>query len=172
MQNSNEQKTNIFQRFINTTIKFTKDLTNEFRSKSPDEKFKYELPDSFLKAVDKARLEAGCDILPRRRARSVSPTISLSSSSSSSSLSNSNYASNPNLTKVSSTKKVAFRRSRPRQTPPAQVRQQNVQPRFFSARPRFPLAMNPNMMMINRPHRPVNIPPTRMRVPMFQMRFR
>lgn len=157
MQNSDEQKTNIFQRFINSTIKFTKDLTHELRSKSPDEKFKYELPDSFLQAVDKARLDAGYDILPRHRARSSSS----SSSDNASSLNLTKSSSADNLPRIS-TRKIAFRRSRP------QIRPPNVQPRLFSPRPRFPIVMNPNAMIINRPHhRPVNI----MQPRMFRMRF-
>lgn len=187
MKKSNESKLNIVHRLLNSTLKFKKEI-HDNRPKSPVYKFNYELPKSFLKAVDKVRITSGYDILPRFRHRSASPTIQPKTSSPSSpSLSSSSYDSNnshqtrPRNFRSSSTndidrvctKKIQFRR-----TPRGHVhRQQTTTPRLFPPRPRFCMMVNPNFMMMNRPRRPLNILPIRspvsmQRQPIFQLRFR
>ena len=114
MKKSNEQKPNIVTSFINFNIIKLKKKTEDNRSKSPVDKFKYELPKSFLKAVDYARVRAGYDILPRRRHRSASPSIHRKTSSSSSSTasppslhrSNKQYQANPKFSRSSSTNDI------------------------------------------------------------------
>jgi hypothetical protein len=188
MKKSNEQKPNIVHRLLTSTLKFKKEI-NDNRSKSPVYKFKYELPKSFLKAVDKARITAGYDILPRFRHRSASPSIhqktsSLSSLSSSSShysynrqepISKNFRSSSTNDIDKVFTKKVQFRRT-PRE-PVHPRRQQTTTPILCSPRPQFRMMMNPNIMMINRSRRPLNILPMRSPIPMqqqqiFRLRFR
>jgi hypothetical protein len=87
MKGDNEHKNNV-HRLINSTSE-SKQKKVEVRSKSPVRKFTYQLPKSFFKAVDDARLEAGYDVLPRFHHLSISPSphcvTPLSSSSSTSS---------------------------------------------------------------------------------------
>lgn len=172
MKNSNEQKSNIVHRLINSTLKFKKEL-NDTQSKTSVRKFKYELPESFLKAVDNARITAGYDILPRRRHRSASPVIDQKTSSFDRSDNRDQiepkitYSSSTNDIDRFSTKKVQFRR-----TPRRQIH--HPQPRFFSPRPPFRMMMNPNFMLMNRSPRPANVLPIRMpqRPAIFRLRFR
>jgi hypothetical protein len=73
MKRGNENKNNIIQRIINTTVK-SPQKQKKIRSKSPVSKFTYELPKSFFEAVDEARVESGYDPLPRLHHLSVSPS--------------------------------------------------------------------------------------------------
>jgi hypothetical protein len=185
MKKSNEQKNNLLQRLFTSTLsKLTKE-NGDNRSKSPDDKFKYELPKSFRKAVDYARVRAGYDILPHRhRHRSASPLLrqnlcSSASSSPSPHRSNHRYETVPKFSHSSSTNdidKVSTKKIQFRRTPHRQVNHAPT-PMLFSPRPPFPMMMNPNFMMVNRCRRPPNIVPIRSPVPMqqqqmFQLRFR
>jgi hypothetical protein len=195
MKKSNEQKPNIVHRLLGSTLKFIKE-TNDNRSKSPVYKFKYELPKSFIKAVDNARITAGYNILPRTRHRSASPSIHQKMTSSSSSLSSSSPSSSSphgscnryqtTTTKMFrssstndidrvSTKKVQFRRTPRGHVPPH--RQRTATPILFPSRPQFRMMMNPNFMMMNRCPRPPNVLSMRSPIPMqqqqmFRLRFR
>ncbi len=172
MKRSHEPKPNIVHRLLSSALLFKKEH-HDHRPKSPVLKFKYQLPKSFLEAVDHARNAAGYDLLPRFRPRSASPSIgpkmSSSTSSSLSSSSSSHYfynqsqakpkvscsPSTDDLSKVT-TKKVPFRR-----TARGQVHHHATAPVLFPSRPRFPVMMNPNLMMINRSRRPPNVLPMR-----------
>jgi len=193
MKKSNEQKNNLLQRLLISTLsKLTKE-NEDNQTKLSDEKFKYELPDSFIKAVDYARVRAGYDILTHRRRhqyasplnhRNRSSSSSLSSSSSSSSARDKQSRTKPKFSLSSSTndidkvsiKKIQFRRVPHGHPPPPHHHQ--ARPRIFiSPRPTFPMVMNPNFMLVNKCHRPPNIIPIRNSVPMrppqfFRMRFR
>lgn len=169
MKKSKEQKPNIVHRLITSTLKFTTKEAQNDRSKSPVHQFNYELPKSFLKAVDKARVSSGYDILPRFRPRSASPITQQKTSSSSLASSHNSYepqqiksktfrSSSTNDIDRVCTKKVQFRRI-PRRT--IQQQQQPTNPLLFSPRPRFCMMMNPNFMMMNRPRQPFNILPIR-----------
>ncbi|CAF2432643.1 unnamed protein product [Rotaria sp. Silwood2] len=190
MKKSNEQKPNFVHRLLTSTLKFIKDNEND-QSKSSDDTFKYELPESFFKAVDNARTKAGYDILPRHRHRSVPSPSSRQNTFSSSSSSSSSHSphrlhkdhkvipkiyqspSANDIDKVSK-KKVQFRR-----TPREHVRQHQpiTTPRLFLSRPQFQMMMNPNFMMVNKSRRPQNFIPMRSTIfmqqqPMFRLRFR
>ena len=185
MKNSNEPKPNLVHRLINSTLKFAKEHTDH-PSKLSIRKFKYELPESFLKAVDRARLAAGYDVLPRHQHRSLSPSIEqrTSFSSSSSSLSspvrldnrdqlkaNISCSSSTNDIDRVLTRKIPFRRT-PRRHIHRQ-RQGTTTPIFIpSPPPRFPMMMNPNLMM-HRPLRPRTFFPTpiHQRPTVFRFRF-
>jgi len=67
----NERKKNIVQRLIDSLWK-SEQVNNEIRSESQVEVLKYQLPTSFFKAVNAARLEAGYDVLPHFHNLSVS----------------------------------------------------------------------------------------------------
>jgi hypothetical protein len=186
---SNEQKPNIVHRLLSSTLKFKKEH-HDNRSKSPVLKLKYELPKSFLKAVDNARITAGYGILPRSRHRSASPSMDQKLRSSSSSLSSSSsfsthrshhgYQTRPKICRSSSTndiervstKKIQFRR-----TPRGHHRPHATTPIFFAPRPQFRM-MNPNFMMMNRSRRPPNVLsmrspiPIQQQPPIFRMKFR
>jgi hypothetical protein len=162
MKKSNEQKNNFIQRLLTSTLKFKKD-NEDVRSKSPVYKFKYELPKSFIKAVDHARVEAGYDLLPQLHRRSSSP-----SSSSHQTTSEHFRSSSTNDIDRVSTKKIQFRR-----TPRGHVRQQPKTPLLIPPRPTIRMMMNPNFMMMNRCRRPPNIMPIRMQQQqLFRFRFR
>ena len=161
MKNSHESKPNIVHRFINSTLKFAKEHTDQ-QSKLSTRKFKYELPESFLKAVDRTRLAAGYDILPRHRHRSVSPLIqqktSISSLSSSpirldhrdrSKAHHISCSSSTNDIDRVLTRKIPFRR-----TPRTQIHHRTTTPIFIPTRPRFPMVINPNLMVMHRSPRP------------------
>ncbi|CAF1423467.1 unnamed protein product [Adineta steineri] len=64
MKQGSENKSHIVHRIIISTRK-SQPEHEKSRSKSPVRKFQYQIPSSFFRAVDKARLEAGYDILPR-----------------------------------------------------------------------------------------------------------
>ncbi|CAF0963019.1 unnamed protein product [Rotaria sordida] len=191
MKKSNEQKSNFIHRLLNSTFKFIKDNENN-QSKSSTDTFKYELPESFFKAVDKTRTKAGYDILPHHHHhhRSVPSSSRHNSFSSSSSLSSSlsshrlhqDHKTVPKLYRSSSAndidkvfkKKVQFRR-----TPRERVHQQHptTTPILFSARPSFRMLMNPNFMIVDRCRRQRNFIPMRsprfiQQQPMFRLRFR
>jgi hypothetical protein len=179
MKNSNEQKSNFVHRLINSTLKFKKEHIDN-QSKSSVHKFKYELPESFLKAVDNARLTAGYNILPRRRHRSASPAIDQKTSSSSFTDSDNedqikskitcSFSTN-DLDRIS-TKKIQFRRT-PRR-PMQHHRPTTPHPIFFSPRPPFRMMMNSNLMWMNRSPRPANVSPIPLpqRPAIFRLRFR
>lgn len=65
MSKGSKHKKSFFSRLIELTVKPP--------PKAPTRKFSYQLPTSFFKAVDRARLAAGDDILPRIHHPSVSP---------------------------------------------------------------------------------------------------
>jgi hypothetical protein len=177
MKKSNEQKNNFVQRLLTSALNFNKEK-DDSRSKSPVHKFEYELPESFFRAVDNARIEAGYDILPRHRHRSTSPLTRQGSSSSSLSphrtVPKMSRSSSANDIHKISTKKVQFRR-----TPRAQINHhhQRTIPIPFSSRPPFRMMTNPNFMMRNRFSRPPNIMAMRSPILMqqrqiFRLRFR
>lgn len=167
MKNSSESKPNLVHRLINSTLKFAREHVDH-QSKLSIRKFKYELPESFLKAVDRARIAAGYDILPRHRHRSVSPSIeqrtSLASSSSSSispaRLDNRDQA-KAKISRSSSTndidrvltRKIPFRRTPRQQIPNHHHHHQRRRattsrpPIFIPSPPRFSMMINPNLMM-------------------------
>lgn len=153
MKNSHESKPNIVHRFINSTLKFAKEHTDQ-QSKLSVGKFKYELPESFLKAVDRTRLAAGYDILLRHRHRSVSPSIQKKTSTSSSpirldhrdrSKAHISCSSSTNDIDRVLTRKIPFRR-----TPRTQIHHRTTTPIFIPSRPRFPMMINPNLMVHRR----------------------
>ena len=178
MKKSNEPKNNLIQRLLTSTLKFTK-INNDIHEQLPDDgKFNYELPDSFIQAVDDARTKAGYDILPHLHHQSTSPSLSSSSSA------HDTYkylqtvteifrsASNNDVARMA-TKKVPFRR-----TPRERVQQQQhhtTAPVLLSPRATFRMMMPRNFMMFNRCRQPFHFTPMNMRQqprPMFQMRFR
>ncbi|CAF0903006.1 unnamed protein product [Rotaria sp. Silwood1] len=189
MKKSNEQKPNIVHRLLTSTLKFIRDNQND-QFKSSNDTIKYELPESFFKAVDDARTKAGYDILSRHRHQSVPSSSRQNSFSSSSSSSSSpsphrlqnDHKAKPKIYQSSSAndidkvckKKVQFRRT-PRKH--VQEHQSITIPRVFSSRPLFRMMMNPNFVMVNRGRRPRNFMPMRPPIfmqqqQMFRLRFR
>lgn len=182
-----EQKTHVVHRLVNSTIKFIQDNINDL-SKPSTETLNYELPESFTKAVNNARKQAGYDSLPRfhhRPARSSSRRNSCSSSLSSLSSDQLNEdqqsssgiyesASINDLDK-SMTKKVPFRR-KPRQNLQQPPPPSNLS--IHSSQPRRRMPTNPRLVMVNRFPRPRNFVLTRPRMfmpqqqQMFRLRFR
>ncbi|CAF1504586.1 unnamed protein product [Adineta ricciae] len=179
MKKSNEPKNNLIQRLLNSTLKFTK-INDDAHQQSPDNgKFNYELPDSFIQAVDNARTKAGYDILPHLHHQSTSPSLSSSSSA------HDTYkylqtvteifrsASNNDVARMA-TKKVPFRRT-PRERVQQQQHHHTTAPVLLSPRATFRMMMPRNFMMFNRCRQPFHFTPMNMRQqprPMFQMRFR
>jgi hypothetical protein len=68
----NERKKNILQRLIDSILKLKKEKNDDRSESPPVEVLTYQLPTSFFKAVNEARLEAGYDILPHFHNLSVS----------------------------------------------------------------------------------------------------
>lgn len=138
MEKSNEQKTTRVQRFLTAALKL-KTERHERRSASPVKQLDYGLPKSFLHAVDKGRLQAGYDILPRHRDQSAPPSLNRKPLSPSSSF---------NETDDHVLRKIPFRR-RPRQQPPT------MKPTWSpSPRPAVRLMAHPRSVILNRSHRP------------------
>lgn len=181
MKKSNEPKNNIIQRLFTSTLKFTK-INNDNHPQLPDDgKFNYELPDSFIQAVDDARIKAGYEILPHLHHQSTSPSLSSLSSVHDTykylqTVSEIFRSTSNNDVARMATKKVPFRRA-----PLERVQQQPQQhhhttaPALLSPRPTFRMMMPRNFMMFNRSRQPFHFMPMNIRQqprPMFQMRFR
>ena len=159
---SHEQKYSFAHRLLSLALNKAKNDKTRGRSMSP---FNYDLPKSFVDAVDHARAQAGYDMLPRHRHRSVSPvtrpsiTTKLTCSSSTTDL------------RQVPMKKVQFRRT-PREQP-LPTRRTAARP-ILAASPRMsfrPMAQ-PNFMLLNRFRRPMNPMPMRVpQRPMFRFRF-
>ena len=159
---SHEQKSSLAQRLLSSAFNTSKRDKSRGRSISP---FNYDLPKSFVDAVDHARVQAGYDILPRHRHRSASPTA--------------RHLITPKLTCSSSTtalhqvplKKVQFRRTPREQALP--VRHPATRP-ILAPSPRMsfrPMAQ-PNFMLLSRFRRPMNPMLIRMpQRPLFRFRF-
>jgi hypothetical protein len=77
MKEGSELKNNIKHRLMNAMSK-PKQEKRKVRSKSPVQKFSYQLPSSFFQAVDNARIESGDDVLPHFHHLSVSSQSSSS----------------------------------------------------------------------------------------------
>ncbi|CAF3373246.1 unnamed protein product [Rotaria socialis] len=183
MPRSHEQKTNIIHRILNSTLKFIQENITD-QSKLSVDTLNYELPDSFFKAVDHARTQAGYDVLPRVRNRSAPPSSRHNSSLSLSSLSSERshndhqpvsstiyQSSSGNNLDVISQRKIQFRRT-------TRQRQPTTTQRLFSSRPAVRMIINPRFMIASQFRRPQNVisirpPPVFMqRRPVFRLRFR
>ncbi|CAF1435006.1 unnamed protein product [Rotaria magnacalcarata] len=182
MGRSHEQKTNIVHRILNSTLKFIQENITD-QSKLSVGTLNYELPDSFFKAVDHARRQAGYDVLPRVRNRSVPPPSSRHNSCSSlSSLSSERshndhqpvskiyQSSSGNNLDTISQRKIQFRRTN-------RQRQPTTNQRLFSSRPPVRMIINPRFMIASQFRRPQNVIPIRpqpvfmQQRPVFRLRF-
>ena len=166
---NNRQKHNIIRRLFTSTFKLNPDIGNR-RSQSPLDTFNYELPKSFLNAVNDARLTAGYDMLPRRlHRRSFSSTVEQNTSSSSlfsvnvlqrgeQARTNIRHSASANDIGKVSTKKVQFRRK-----PREHVHHSHLlkPPLLFSPRQPFRMINDPNFLMINRFQRSRTLIPIR-----------
>ena len=74
MKGGNEHKSSTMHRLINLLVKPIPE-EKKVRSKPPEgQKFQYQLPQSFVQAVNDARIKEGYDILPRFDHRSSVPS--------------------------------------------------------------------------------------------------
>lgn len=75
MKRGNEQKSSTIHRLLNLLVKPIPE-EKQVRSKPPGgQKFQYQLPQSFVQAVNDARIKEGYDVLPRFEHRSSLPSI-------------------------------------------------------------------------------------------------
>jgi hypothetical protein len=166
MKKSNEQKPTLVNRFVHATLKLT-NTRLEHRSISPIEHRNYVLPKSFLAAVDRARAQAGYDILPRHHNRSASSCLSKSLSLHTFRTKIFHSSSTSNIDD-NGLKKIPFRR-RPRHQAQQQISNPIWKP---SSMPIFRMTINPSMMISNRFRHPVQMIPMRTPQSMFAFRFR